>query len=481
MIESSLLTPGNILGNRYEIIRELGRGGFGRSYLAIDRNKYGEKCVLKEFAPQVRGQAELAKAKELFEREAGVLYKLQHPQIPAFRELLRVDDGANESLLLVQDYIEGETYLDKLNHRLQQQQVFSELEILDLFHKLLPVLDHIHRLGVIHRDISPDNIMYRDRDRLPILIDFGSVKEVAATIVSRYSNAKVETRIGKQGYAPDEQMLRGKVSPSSDLYAVAATALTLLTGKDATQLYNPAEATWEWRKHLGLGHELGLIFDRLLQHNPRDRYQSAADVILDLPPMPTMPNPPVPNPPISAQSNSSNPITYTNKISQLKTIEISPRTAPVSTVPTELPVKTNELKKPAWQVAKVMTGILALCLGLSAIVKGVQSINPLKMFQTQIDQTTAGITRSIPTLPTLPTITNPFQSTPTVQQRQQDLAQKLKQRNIPAAKFYRQVDRAFYAKHPELNKRSLTTKTEDDKLRQEWQDLAVKLLEQQSR
>ena len=61
MIESSLLTPGNVLGNRYEIVRELGRGGFGRSYLAIDRNKFGEKCVLKEFAPQVRGQAELKK------------------------------------------------------------------------------------------------------------------------------------------------------------------------------------------------------------------------------------------------------------------------------------------------------------------------------------------------------------------------------------------------------------------------------------
>jgi hypothetical protein len=120
-----------------------------------------------------------------------------------------------------------------------------------------------------------------------------------------------------------------------------------------------------------------------------------------------------------------------------------------------------------------MTSILVLCLGLSAIAKWVQSIDPIKMFQTQIGQTTAGISRSIPTLPT---ISNPFQSTPTVQQRQQDLSQKLRQRNIPSAKFYRQVDRAFYAKHPELNKRSLTTNSSDEKLRQEWQDLAVELL-----
>ena len=252
MLESSLLAPGNLLGNRYEVVRELGRGGFGRTYLAIDRNKFGEQCVLKEFAPQVKGQAELQKAKELFERETGVLYKLKHPQIPAFRELLRVDGVATESLFLIQDYINGETYLDSLNQRVKQGKVFSEGEVVQFLHNLLPVLDYIHSLGVIHRDISPDNIIDRHDDRLPVLIDFGCVKEIAATAVSRYSNAKVATRIGKQGYAPDEQMIRGKVSPASDLYAVAATALTLLTGRDASTIYNPAAAKWEWRKYITL-------------------------------------------------------------------------------------------------------------------------------------------------------------------------------------------------------------------------------------
>jgi serine/threonine protein kinase len=470
MIESSLLTPGNVLGNRYEIVRELGRGGFGRSYLAIDRNKFSEKCVLKEFAPQVRGKDELVKAKELFEREAGVLYKLQHPQIPAFREILRVNDGANEALLLVQDYIEGETYLNNLNNRLDRQQVFSEGEVVKLLHDLLPVVDYIHRLGVIHRDISPDNIIHRDRDKLPVLIDFGGVKEIAATVVSRFSNAKVATRIGKQGYAPDEQMIRGNVSPSSDLYAVAATALTLLTGKDASTIYNPAEATWEWRKHVNLSPEFGAIIDRLLQYNPQHRYQSAAQVIAVLPPLAnyTIANAPSP---LSPSPTGSTPLTHANKISQLKTLEISPRNnASVSVLQTTLPTTRdpNEWKKPAWQVTKLMSGIFITCLAISGIVKWAQAIDPLKNIKNQIDTTTAGIVKSIP---------NPFKSPASVQQRQQDLAQKLKQRNIPAAKFYRQVDRAFYAKHPELNGRSLTTKTEDNKLRQEWQDTAVTLLE----
>ncbi len=472
MIESSLFTSGSILANRYEILRELGRGGFGRSYLAIDRNKFGEKCVLKEFAPQVRGQAELAKAKELFEREAGVLYKLQHPQIPAFRELLRVNQEGHESLLLVQEYIKGETYLERLNQRLEQQQVFSEAEVVEFLHDLLPVLDYIHRLGVIHRDISPDNIIYRDGDRLPVAIDFGGVKEIAATVISRYSSAKIETRIGKQGYAPDEQMIRGKVSPSSDLYAVAATALTLLTGKAAHTIYNPADATWEWRKYLQLSPELSLIIDRLLQYNPQHRYQSAAAVLAVLPPRHRLTVTTLPAP---ALATNEIPITHVNQISQLKTLAISPRAnPPAPAAQTELGIRNpHEWRKPAVQVTKVMSGIFMTCLAISGTAKLLQSIDPIGAIKQQFNNATTGIVKSIPN-------PMPIKTTPSSQQRQQDLNQKLKQSNIPTVKFYRQVDRIFYQKHPELNGRSLTLKTEDDQLRQEWQDTAVTLLKKQN-
>jgi serine/threonine protein kinase len=470
MIESPLI-PGNILGNRYEIVRELGRGGFGRSYLAIDQNKFGEKCVLKEFAPQVRGQAELVKAKELFEREAGVLYKLQHPQIPAFRELLRVSAAGTESLLLIQDYIEGETYLHRLNQRLKQQQVFTEGEVIELFHDLLPVLDYIHKLGVIHRDISPDNIIYRDRDKLPVLIDFGGVKEIATTIVAQYSTVKISTRIGKQGYAPDEQMIRGKVSPASDLYSLGATALTLLTGKDASTIYNPAETSWEWRKYVNLSSEFGAVIDRLLQYNPQHRYQSVAEVLAVLP---VSNHAPVVSPAAPIAAVNSTPITYISQISQLKTIAVSPgENQAIQAVQPELPARDpHEWKKPALQVGKAMSGIFIACLMINDAVKWVQAIDPIKMVNDKINSTTAGIINSMP---------NPFKSQPPVKQRQQDLDRQLTALNIPAQKFYRQVDRAFYAKHPELNGRSLTTKDEDNKLRQEWQDLAVTLLEQRKR
>ncbi len=464
MIESSLLASGNLLNNRYEVVCELGRGGFGRTYLAIDRNKFGEQCVLKEFAPQVRGQTEIQKAKELFERESGTLYKLRHPQIPAFRELLRVDGVQGESLFLVQDYIEGETYLALVNERRARGQSFSEDEVIQFLRDLLPVLDYLHNLGTIHRDLSPDNIIYRNRDRLPVLIDFGCVKEAAATVVAQFSTVKVETRIGKQGYAPDEQMIRGKVSPASDLYAVGATALTLLTGKAAQDIYDPATTSWEWRKYVTLSPELSTIVDRLLQYHPHQRYQSAQAVLAALP----TPNFSFasfnPTPPASPQ-----PVQRPQPISQLKTIEVTPR-ATANPTPTTAPTTPPEWRKPAWQVTKWMSGIFIVCVGASVLTKWVRSIDPGKMLGDSFANATAGIVNSIPHLPK--------PATPSVQQRQSDLSQKLKQSNISAAQFYRQVDRAFHAKHPELNGRALTTTAEDESLRQEWQQLAAQMLEQ---
>ena len=348
---------------------------------------------------------------------------------------------------------------------------FSESEVLELLHDLLPVLAYIHQLGVIHRDISPDNIIYRDRDQLPVLIDFGGVKQIATTIVAKYSTVKISTRIGKQGYAPDEQMIRGKVSPASDLYSLGATALTLLTGKDASTIYNPVETTWEWRKYLNLSPEFGAVIDRLLQYNPQHRYQSVAEVLAALPPRT---NYPTANSAAPITSTSSTPITHISQISQLKTLAVSPNSnQQILAAETELPARDpNEWKKPALQVGKAMSGIFITCFVISSGVKWIQAINPIKMVNDKINSTTAGIINSIP---------NPFKSQPPIKQRQQDLDRRLTALKIPAKKFYRQVDRAFYAKHPELNGRSLTTAEKDNKLRQEWQDLAVKLLDQQNK
>jgi serine/threonine protein kinase, bacterial len=284
---SNQITVGVLLGDRYRITAEIGQGGFGRTYLCEDVNRFRELCVLKEFAPQVQGTAFLTKAQELFEREAGVMYRLQHPQIPMFREMFRVNQGDVSKLFLVQDYVAGENYQKLLRQKLQQGKTFTEAEVTQFLTQILPVLGYIHSLGVIHRDISPDNLIQRHSDGLPMLIDFGGVKQVAVNATTQYvpgsvNHNDVYTRLGKVGYAPNEQMQRGVVFPHSDLYALAATTLVLLTGKEPPDLIDPQNFTWNWREHISLSHDLGKILDQMLELRPNDRFQSAQDVLAAL-------------------------------------------------------------------------------------------------------------------------------------------------------------------------------------------------------
>ena len=246
------LNSGDILRSRYRILHQLGTGGFSRTYLAEDLNRFNEFCVLKEFAPQLQGTFALEKAQELFEREAGVLYRLQHPQIPRFRQLFRHNVEDKGSLFLVQDYVAGQTYHSLLNCRLAAGKKFSEAEIEKLLTQILPVLEYIHSMGVIHRDIAPDNLILRDTDELPVLIDFGCIREIEHKTQSQLeiSDNQVPldiTVVGKTGYAPPEQIERGIVYAHSDLYALAATLVVLLTGKEPQQLIDPNGYRWNWQ------------------------------------------------------------------------------------------------------------------------------------------------------------------------------------------------------------------------------------------
>jgi len=280
------IQPGVVLANRYRVINTLGQGGFGRTYLASDSNRFNELCVLKEFAPQVQTPEYLQKAQDLFEREAGVLYRLEHAQIPRFRELLQTHHNDRDYLLLVQDYVKGQTYRDLLSARQRQGITFSEAEVTQILRQLLPVLAYIHANGVIHRDISPDNLMRREADGLPVLIDFGGVKQAAASVMSQFSQVVPQTtestRLGKAGYAPPEQMQQGLVYPHSDLYALGVTALVLLTGQEPQVLLDPQTLDWRWRSWITVSPALAAVFDRLLVYRPSDRFPSATAVLLAL-------------------------------------------------------------------------------------------------------------------------------------------------------------------------------------------------------
>ena len=284
---NTLLGSGEILNSRYQILHRLGHGNFARTYLAQDLNRFNEHCVLKEFAPQLQKSGDLEKALELFEREAGVLYRLQHPQIPKFREVFRYKQESQEHLLLVQDYVEGQTYHTLFNHRVKQGEKFSEAEIIQLLRQLLPVLKYIHSVGVIHRDISPDNLILHSESGLPMLIDFGSIKEVERKAQAQSTNAISHTEtlspmgtiIGKSRYAPPEQMNQGIVFAHSDLYALAATAVVLLTGKKPQKLIDSNNYRWDWQKEVSLSPKLTSVLTTMLSFNPSDRFSTAKEAI----------------------------------------------------------------------------------------------------------------------------------------------------------------------------------------------------------
>lgn len=268
------ITADTVLQNRYRITQTLGQGGFGRTYLAQDQRRFNELCAIKELIPIVTGGYAWEKAKELFEREAAILYQIQHPQVPEFRERFEQD----QRLFLVQDYVAGKTYRALLDERKSSGSAFKEEEVSQLLRSLLPVLEYLHSQGIIHRDIAPDNIILRDSDNLPVLIDFGVVKELATKLKSPGNTTPVTT-VGKYGYAPSEQIQTGRAYPSTDLYALAVTAIVLLTGKEPQDLFDEHHLTWNWQPWVSVNPQLVSVLNQMLNPKPGDRYQNAADVL----------------------------------------------------------------------------------------------------------------------------------------------------------------------------------------------------------
>jgi len=464
LVEENGIQPGQLLGDRYRLVRQLGQGGFGRTYLAEDINRFREYCVLKEFAPQVQSTYVLEKAEELFEREAGVLYKLQHPQIPRFRELFRVNLDGKGYLFLVQDYVEGQTYYALLNARKQQGMNFNELEVTQLLLQILPVLDYIHSLGVIHRDISPDNIILRSSDYLPVLIDFGAVKQVAATVASQLSqsgvvNASPATLLGKVGYAPHEQMQMGVVYPHSDLYGLAATVLVLLSGKEPQELIDEYTLSWNWRREVNLSSTLGAVLDKMLSQRMSDRYQSARQVLQAL----------------TGSNTSGYPPPVPGGERTQATLAVAP--SPNRSLPTPQAALTiassSSPSKASFPLGKIL--LVFLLLGGAAVV-GWWGGN--RWLQSRSNLPPQDEITPQPTSPESKPIEKPsVQFSVEEQNRKQQLRDRIQQLGINY-KFYTDlVNQAFWDKYPNQRGRSLSSSPEDAQLRAEWDQTAAELLD----
>jgi serine/threonine-protein kinase len=274
--EPNAITKGQTLDGRYLIQKIIGKGRLGRTYLAFDLYRFNEPCVIKEFAPLVSSSYDAVSSRNLFIREAKILNYLNHPQIPKFFGHFE----AEGRFCLVREYIQGQTYGDLLQQRLKQHRVINEPEVIELLIDILPVIEYIHQQKVVHRDISPDNIIQPDNGQLPILIDFGMGKLISEVEGETIVNKK--SFVGKIGYAPREQITLGIGNPSSDIYALGVTMLVLLTGKQPTLLLNRQSSVWQWEKYVRLSKPLAEIIDRAIAINPQARYQSAAEMERDV-------------------------------------------------------------------------------------------------------------------------------------------------------------------------------------------------------
>ncbi|MEE3718813.1 protein kinase [Tumidithrix elongata RA019] len=265
---------GTTLRNRYAITEVLGSGGFGDTYLAVDRDLPGSpKCVVKQLKPKDTSPGVLPVAKNLFEREAEYLYKLgnAHPQIPDL--FAHFEEGGG--FYLVEEFVDGHN----LSVEIQAGIKLPEYEVTNLLLEILDVLAFVHQNNVIHRDIKLQNLMRRNRDRRIVLIDFGAVKDVSILGVDSQGQTNVTVSIGSPGYMPSEQA-KGKPRLSSDVYAVGMIGIQALTGLQPEQLpEDPNTGEIVWRDRAQVSDALADVLQTMVHYHFSQRYKSAIEAL----------------------------------------------------------------------------------------------------------------------------------------------------------------------------------------------------------
>lgn len=296
--------PAKVLDGRYKLIKQIGAGGFGHTFIARDMRRPGSPpCVVKQLKPASDDPNFIREARRLFNTEAETLEKLgRHDQIPQLLAYFEED----KQFFLVQEFVEGRSLHDELKAPLPdvsdldnttQDRILAELdnidapprgkqlsevEVLKILKDVLDVLEFVHSEGVIHRDIKPDNLICRKKDQKIVLIDFGAVRAMQDASTQLTANEKGESRftvtIGTPGYMPSEQCA-GRPTYSSDIYALGMVAIKALTGYRPTDLpTDPATGELVWRDKAQVSNGLAMVLTRMVRYHYTQRYQSIREV-----------------------------------------------------------------------------------------------------------------------------------------------------------------------------------------------------------
>ncbi|MGF1602285.1 MAG: protein kinase [Thermosynechococcaceae cyanobacterium] len=362
---------GQLLSGRYKLLRPLGAGGMGQTYVAEDTQRPGNPvCVVKQLKPPTNDPSFLAIAKRLFNKEAETLEHLgHHNQIPQLLAYFEHD----QEFFLVQDYVDGHPLSQELGQRWPEDQVIGLLD------EALSILDFVHSQGVIHRDIKPDNIMRRLKDDKLVLIDFGAVKQVRSQNTVLASQVSQSVAIGTPGYMPSEQV-SGHPRPSSDLYALGKIGIQALTGLLPTQLLEDADGEVVWRQQAQVSEGLATFLTKMVHHYFKMRYQTAGEALQALRQLqavaPTEVVPPpayaaaAPVPPAAPVTPPQAPITSPQSFQTLPTASTLPPTN--YTVPVAAPAQISE-PEPSRSSVPIFIGAGLLVAGLIAGAIALQS------------------------------------------------------------------------------------------------------------
>lgn len=253
---------GSLIGGKYEILTEIGRGGMSVVYLAMDRNLKTQWAV-KEVRKQVRGRNN-----EVFIQsalaEADMLKKLSHPALPRIVDII----DSPETICIVMDFIPGES----MDMVLKREGAQPENMVLDWAKQLCEVLGYLHNRvpPIIYRDMKPNNIKYAD-NRLRVF-DFGIAKEYKGL------NAKDTVRLGTRGYAAPEAFLENAHTDArSDIYSLGVTLYHMLTGKGPHEVIVQQYPIRYWNPALSAG--LEAIISKCVDPVPANRFQSCAELM----------------------------------------------------------------------------------------------------------------------------------------------------------------------------------------------------------
>ena len=431
---------GQLIGERYRLEQRLSsappaEAPQGELWRASDQLAAEAPMALRLLGPAI----DPARARQLWGRLQGLL----HPQVPRLGAAIQAQEG----LWLVREWQAGRTYQLLLQARAERQLVFGAGEVLLLLRQLLPVLAVLHSQELVHGDLSPANLLRRDSDGLPVLLDFGLVACTAAAT---------------PGYAPPERVRVAEPEPWMDLHALGVVALVLLSGEEPARLLDPVTMAWRWPAALSAEPALQAQIGRLLERQPGERFASASQALAAFQaiPMPESTGPvpradrtvalvPPPPPAPEAPAAPAEPALEPPQPVQL------PPPPPAAALRSRLEEREEVAEGGVWPVviALVLSAVVGTALGWWWLSRGRLSL--------PTPDATLQLPNSLP----------PAE----VDQRQQQL-NRLRAMQVDRGWFLKLVDASLLAQFPERGGRLPSDSLEDAPLRKVWNELAEEWL-----